>query len=86
MKSYIHVPVLGSINLTRYTHVHQVPHAEHVESSKIMAKLEALVRRRRAVLRLSVHESASKVNHSGGDVQVILITVILSSFIFLLSS
>ena len=36
-----------------------------------MAKLEALARRRRAVLHLSVHESASKVNRSGGDTQVI---------------
>ena len=36
-----------------------------------MAKLEALARRRRAVLRLSVHESASKVNRSGGDAQVV---------------
>ena len=36
-----------------------------------MAKLEALVRQRRAVLRLSVHESVSEVNHSGGDVQVV---------------
>ena len=36
-----------------------------------MAKLEALARRRRAVLRLSVRESASEVNHSGGDMQVI---------------
>ena len=35
-----------------------------------MAKLEALARRRHAVLRLSVHESASKVNCSGGDAQV----------------
>ena len=35
-----------------------------------MAKLEALARRR-AVLRLSVHESASKVNRSGGDAQVV---------------
>ena len=36
-----------------------------------MAKLEALVRRRRAVLCLSVHKSASEVNRSGGDVQVV---------------
>ena len=36
-----------------------------------MAKLEALVRRRRAVLRLSVDESASEVNRSGGDAQVV---------------
>ena len=36
-----------------------------------MAKLEALARRRRAVLRLSVHESASEVNRSGGDAQVV---------------
>ena len=36
-----------------------------------MAKLEALARQCRAVLRLSVHESASEVNHSGGDAQVI---------------
>ena len=36
-----------------------------------MAKLEALARQRRAVLRLSVHKSASEVNHSGGDAQVV---------------
>ena len=36
-----------------------------------MAKLKALARRRRAVLRLSVHESASEVNCSGGDAQVV---------------
>ena len=36
-----------------------------------MAKLEALARRRRAVLRLSVHESASEVNRSGGEAQVV---------------
>ena len=36
-----------------------------------MVKLEALARRRRAVLRLSVHESASDINCSGGDVQVV---------------
>ena len=36
-----------------------------------MAKLEALARRCCVVLRLSVHESASEVNHSGGDTQVI---------------
>ena len=35
------------------------------------AKLEALARQRRAVLCLSVHESASEVNRLGGDVQVI---------------
>ena len=36
-----------------------------------MAKLEALASRRRAVLRLSVHESTSKVNRSSGDAQVV---------------
>ena len=36
-----------------------------------MAKLEALARRRRAVLCLSVHGSASEVNRSGGDAQVV---------------
>ena len=36
-----------------------------------MAKLEALARPRRAVLHLSVHESASEVNRSGGDAQVV---------------
>ena len=41
-----------------------------MESSK-MAKLEALARQHRAVLRLSVHESASEINHSGGDAQVV---------------
>ena len=43
-----------------------MPHAEHME----MAKLEALARRHRAVLRLSVYESASKVNRLGCDTQV----------------
>ena len=36
-----------------------------------MAKLEALARRHRAVLRLSVHESASEVNRSSDDTQVV---------------
>ena len=36
-----------------------------------MAKLEVLARRCRAVLPLSVHESASEVNRSGGDAQVV---------------
>ena len=40
---------------------------EHMERRS----LEALVRRRCAVLCLSVHESASKVNRSGGDTQVV---------------
>ena len=55
------------MHTTRCTHAHQVPHAEHME----MAKLEALATRSRAVLRLSVYESASKVNRSGGDAQVV---------------
>ena len=36
-----------------------------------MAKLEALARRRRAVLRLFVHDSSSEVNRSSGDAQVV---------------
>ena len=36
-----------------------------------MAKLEVLVTRCRAVLGLSIYESVSKVNHSGGDAQVV---------------
>ena len=36
-----------------------------------MAKLEALARQRHAVFRLSVHESASEVNPSGDDAQVV---------------
>ena len=36
-----------------------------------MATLKVLVRRRRAVLHLSVQKSASEVNRSGGDVQVV---------------
>ena len=36
-----------------------------------IVKPEALARRRRAVLRLSVHESASEINRSGGDAQVV---------------
>ena len=55
---------------TRYTHAHQVPHAEHMESLK-MAKLKPLARQRCAVLCLSIHESASEVNCSGGDAQVV---------------
>ena len=36
-----------------------------------MAKLEALARQHHAVLCLSIHDSTSKVNRLGGDVQVI---------------
>ena len=36
-----------------------------------MAKLKAQSRRHRAVLRLSIHKSASKVNRSGGDAHVV---------------
>ena len=36
-----------------------------------MVKLEALARQRRAVLHLSVYESVSEVNLSGGGVQVV---------------
>ena len=36
-----------------------------------MAKLEVLARRRCAVVRLSIHESASEVNRSGGDTQIV---------------
>ena len=36
-----------------------------------MAKLEALARRRHVVLHLSIHESASEVNRSGGDTPVV---------------
>ena len=61
---------LQTVTSTRYTHAHQVLHAEHMESSK-MAKLKALARQRRAVLHLSVHESASEVNRWGGDTQVV---------------
>ena len=50
--------------ITRYTHAHQVPHAEHM-------KWRNSKRWRRAVLRLSVHESASEINRSGGDAQVV---------------
>ena len=57
-------------SLTRYTHAHQVPHAEHVESSKWRSSKRE--RRRRAVLRLSVHAgSASEVNRSVDDAQVV---------------
>ena len=48
-------------------HAHQVPHTERVE----MVRLEALARQRRAVLRLAVHGSASKVMRSGDDAQVV---------------
>ena len=36
-----------------------------------MTKLEALTRRRRAVIRLSVHESLTEVNRLGCDAQVV---------------
>ena len=36
-----------------------------------MAKLKALARRRRAVVRLFIHESVSEVNCSGDDAQVV---------------
>ena len=36
-----------------------------------MAKLEVLTRRRRAILCLSIHKSASEVNRLGGDAQVV---------------
>ena len=52
---------------TRYTHAHEVPHAEHMERWRSLA----LARQRRAVLCLSVHGSASKVNGSGCDTQVV---------------
>ena len=48
-----------------------MPHAEHVEISDEMAKLEALSRRRLGVLAYPVHGSASEVNRSGADAQVV---------------
>ena len=45
-----------------------------------MAKLEALARRCHAILHLSVHESASKVNRSGGDAQVVSCHLYLVGF------
>ena len=49
-----------------YTHAHHMPHVEHVESrSDEMAKLEALSKRRRAVLRLS-YSRVSEVSKSIG--------------------
>ena len=36
-----------------------------------MAKVKALATQCRAVFRLSIYESASKVNHLGGDAQVV---------------
>ena len=56
-------------SLTRYTHAHQLPHAEHVESSKWRSSKRE--RRRCAVLRLSVHGSASEVDRSVDDAQVV---------------
>ena len=67
---------------TRYTHAHRVPHTKHMESSK-MAKLEALVRRHRAVLCLSVHESAREARMV--TCKSFRVTVVLS-FILLLSN
>ena len=51
-----------------------------------IAKLKVLARRRHAVLRLSVHESASEVNRSGGDAQVVSRHRYLVIFRLLLSS
>ena len=50
-----------------------------------MAKLEALARRRRAVLHLSVHESVSEVNRSGGDAQVVSYLVVFHPSVKLLT-
>ena len=54
---------------TRYMHVHQASRGAHGKFE--MVKLEALARRRHAVLRLSIDESASEVNCSGGDTPVV---------------
>ena len=51
-----------------------------------MAKLKALARRRCAVLHPSVRESASEVNSSGGDAQVVSCHRYLAVFHPLLSS
>ena len=51
------------MSITRYTHVHQVPHAEHVESLK-MAKHKAWLRRRRAV-RLSLSRVSERIKSLG---------------------
>jgi len=73
--------------LTRYTHAHHVPHAEHVESlitrngdGRSMVKTMPC-----CASAYPIHGSASKVNHLGADAQVVSFTVILS-FILLLSS
>ena len=67
-----------SINgFTRYMHAHQVPYAENMETSKWRSSK----RWWRAVLRLSVHESASEVHRSGGDPQVISCLVVFHPFV-----
>ena len=54
---------------TRYTHTDQVPHAEHMESWKWRSSKRW---RDDAVLSSTfIHESASQVNRSGGDAQVV---------------
>ena len=55
---------------TRYTHVHLVPHAEHVKSSRWRSSKCC---RDDPVLSSTypVHGSASEVNRSGADVQVV---------------
>ena len=59
-------------DLTRYTHAHHVPHTEHVESSKWRHSKRC---RDDAVLSSSyqypARGSASEVNRSGTDAQVV---------------
>ena len=56
---------------TRYMHVHHVPHAEHMESSKkYYGKAGSTVVTKLSFIYL-VHGSASEVDCSGADVQVV---------------
>jgi len=59
--------------LTKYTHVHHVPHAEHVESSigRKMAKVECCQDEAILSSAYPVYRSASKANRSGADAQVV---------------
>ena len=70
MKSYHTLMPRPIPILTRYTHAHHVPHAEHVKSSKWRSSKHC---RDDAVLSSAypVHGSVSKANRSGADAQVV---------------
>ena len=64
------VTTLNTQPLTRYTHAHRVPHAEHMESSKQRSSKRC---QDDGVLSSAypVHGSVSKVNRLGAEVQVV---------------